>query len=65
VITVESPNWQTSAKRIATTALVVAIALYLAVRLIEAVAAVLIILAAIGAMGYVIMLVARHWRSRW
>ena len=62
---VDSPNWQTSAKRFATTALVVAIALYVAVHLIEAVAPVLLVVAAVGSVIYSAVLVARYRRSRW
>jgi uncharacterized membrane protein len=58
-------NWHASARRLAMTALVVAIALYLAIHLIEAVATVLVILGAIGALAYVLLQVARHRRSRW
>jgi hypothetical protein len=58
-------NWQATARKFAMTALVVAIALYLAVHLIEAVATVLVILSAIGALAYVVVQVARYRRSRW
>jgi hypothetical protein len=58
-------NWQASAKGIAATVLLVAIGLYLAVRLIEAVATVLIVLAAVGALAYIVVLFVRYRRSRW
>jgi hypothetical protein len=61
----DSPNWQTSAKKFATTALVVAIALYVAIRLLEAVGTELIIVAGIGTFAYVILLVVRYRRSQW
>lgn len=60
-----SGNWQSSARGLAATVLLVAIALYLAVHLIDAVATVLVVIAAIGALGYVVVIVARHRRSRW
>ena len=58
-------NWQSSARGVAATVLLVAIALYLAVRLIDAVATVLVVIAAIAALGYIVVLVARYRRSRW
>jgi hypothetical protein len=61
----DPPNWQGSARKFAATALVVAIGLYLTVRLIEAVATVLVIIAAVGAFAYVLILVGRYRRSRW
>ena len=58
-------NWQTTARGLATTVLLVAIALYIAVRLIEAVAEVLIGLTAAGAFAYVVVIIVRYRRSRW
>lgn len=58
-------NWKTSAKSLAATALLVAIGLYLAVRLIESVATVLIVLAAGAAVSYIVVLIVRYRRSRW
>jgi len=65
-VTPPNPNgWQTTARGLATTVLLVAIALYIAVRLIEAVAEVLIGLAVAGAFVYVVVLIVRYRRSRW
>ena len=58
-------NWQTTARGLAATVLLVAIALYLAVRLIEAVASVLIVLAAAVAFIYVAFTFVRYRRTRW
>jgi hypothetical protein len=65
-VTAPNPNgWQTTARGVATTVLLVAIALYVAVRLIEAVAQVLIALAAAGAFAFVVALIVHYRRSRW
>lgn len=58
-------NWQASAKGLAATALLVALGLYLAVRLIEAVATVLIVIVAVAAFAYLVLLFVRYKRSRW
>jgi hypothetical protein len=58
-------NWLSGLTRLATTALVVAVALYVAVHLIEAVAPVLLVVAAVGSVIYSAVLVARYRRSRW
>ena len=58
-------NWQTSAKRFAMTVLAVAIALYIAVQLIEAVSRVLVVLGAAAAVVYIVVAVRHHRRSRW
>jgi len=58
-------NWQSSAKGVAATALVVAIALYIAVHLIEAVAPVLIGIGVVLAIAYAAVIVGRRRRSHW
>ena len=58
-------NWLSNLTGLATTALVVAVALYVAVHLIEAVAPVLLVVAAVGSVIYSAVLVARYRRSRW
>jgi hypothetical protein len=58
-------NWHTDAKRFAVTVLVVAIALYIAAQLIEAVLPILVVTGLVGAVVYVVVTVGRHRRSRW
>ncbi len=58
-------NWQTSLKGLAATLLLVAIALSIAVHLLEAVAPVLITIGIVAAIAYAVFVVGRHRRSRW
>jgi hypothetical protein len=51
--------------RVAVTTLAVAIAIYIAARLIEAVAPVLIVCTGIAAVAYTVTLITRHRRDRW
>jgi hypothetical protein len=58
-------NWQSRFKKVAATALLVAVGLYIAARLILAVAPVLIVTGLIGVGAYAGVLIARHRRSKW
>ena len=58
-------NWHTDAKRFAVTVLVVAIALYIAAKLIEAVLPILVVIGALAALICVVVAIGRHRRSRW
>ena len=58
-------NWHTDAKRFAMTVLFVAIALYLAAQLIEAVLPTLLVIGAVAAVVSGVVAIGRHRRSRW
>ena len=60
-----SGNWETGAKRIAMTVLSVAVALYIAVQLIRAVAGVLIVIGAAIAVVYLAIQINHYRKSRW
>lgn len=58
-------GWQSSARRVAATVFVVALALYFAAHLLESVAGVLIILVVIGLIVAGVVVAVRAKRSRW
>lgn len=58
-------NWGSRMTRIAITALALAIAIYIAARLIESVAPVLIVCAGVAAAAYAVTLITRRKRDRW
>jgi len=58
-------DWSSKVTRIALTTMTMAIAIYIAARLIESVAPILIICIGVGAVAYTLALVARHKRNRW
>jgi len=58
-------GFQARAKSLAATVLVVAFALYLAVRLVESIATPLIVLSAISLLTVGVVLIVRMKRSRW
>jgi hypothetical protein len=63
---VNSPrNWQSSARGIATTVVVIAVALYFAVHLIESIATPLIVISAAIVVVIGAVAVVRARRSRW
>jgi hypothetical protein len=58
-------NWRSGITSVATTVLCAAIALYIAVRLIEAIAPALIAVAVVAAIASTAIMIARHRRSHW
>ncbi len=58
-------GWQSSARRVAATVFLVAVALYFAAHLLESVATALIILAVVGLVVMGVVVAVRARRSRW
>jgi len=58
-------DWSSKVTRIAVTTMTVAIAIYIAARLIESVAPILIICIGAGSVAYTLALATRHKRDRW
>ena len=62
----DSPhNWQSSARGLATTVFIVAVALFFAVRLLESIATALVVIAVIVALALGAVALVRARRSRW
>lgn len=58
-------NWQSSARGLATTVFIVAIALFFAVRLLESIATALVVIAVIVALALGAVALVRARKSRW